>query len=166
MAGLQVEIVRIAIVCRLTHESGSFSGREPHPQAVVHDGAGDLVLHVQEIGGRTVIGARPELLTRGDVEQAAGNLQSQVAPFQRSGQYRLYSELTSCLDRVSRLPFESENGRERFHPERCERGNLLDEAAGNAVAQIIEVLVGGDVRQRKNGKRLRGGRGTAQETPA
>ena len=62
--GLQEQVVRVSVGRRMTHELLPLVGGQSHAQAVVHDRAGNLVLHGEQVRRVAVVGVGPKLPRR------------------------------------------------------------------------------------------------------
>ena len=69
VAGLQIQIVRVAVGGRMANELCTLVARQSHTQAIVHDRAGNLILHVEQRRRVTIVGAGPELPAGGDIHE-------------------------------------------------------------------------------------------------
>ena len=137
----------------MAHELLTLVVRQPHAKAIVHDCAGDLVLDIEQPGGVTIVGAGPELPAGGDVHEPGCDSQPRQLALERTREDRLHAELAAGCLRITLRPLEVEDDSQRSDTKRAQLRDLLDQAFGDAVTQVLEVLVTGGVHQRQHRQR-------------
>ena len=115
------------------------------------------------VRGVAIVRVGPKLAAGGHVDESSRNQQLRDAPLERTREDGLHAELTPGRLRIALRPLEVENDSQRSNAKRAQLRDLLDQALGDAVTQVLEVLVAGGVRQRQH--RQRANRRSGGELP-
>ena len=129
------------------------SARKPDLQRL-HDRAGNLVLHRENVIERPVIGLRPQVRAVGGADQLRGNAQLVAGlahtAFQHMGDVQLLRDLSD----LDVLALESERGRARDHFQVGDLRQQVQQFLGDAVGHVLLIFFGGHVHKGQHRDRL------------
>src|ERR1700746_1605297 len=152
MTPLQVEMIRVEVARGWCDEVRTFAA-----QADLQPGGdrlGDLVLDRENVRHLAVIALGPEAVAAADVHELSADPQPVARPPHAPLEHGRHLELRPDLGEIDPLSAE----RERRGPRRdAQAGQLregVDDLFGDALAEILEVGVAAQVRERQYGYRL------------
>ena len=156
VARLEEELVGLRVLGAVPAEGALLRLREPQAEPV-GDVRRDLVLHAEQVRERPVVFVAPEARARRDVHQLRRDREAAVPPGDRSREDGADAQLSARLPRV-RGALEAKDRGAGHDRERRHARHLVDQALGDAVAQVLAVGIARAVLERQDRERLdRGG---------
>ena len=148
VAALQVEIVRLQIRRR---------GLDAHQRALQRrrDRTRDLVLHREDAFQLAVVRVRPQMIAVADADQLRGD--TQRVPFASDAAFEERTDLQFLAQFADAqvLSAQREYGRARGDAEPLDVGQRVDQLLGDAVGEVVALLVAAHVHERQHGDRRR-----------
>ena len=131
------------------HERRGRSGKRHFQRG--RDGLGDFVLHVEQVRHLAVIALRPEVIAVARVDELRGDAEARPgsphAAFENGGDAQRVGDLANVLG----LALEREGRRARGHLQPRDLRQEIDDLLGQAVAEVLVVLVRAHVGERQHG---------------
>ena len=130
---------------RATHQHGLERARH---------GAGDLVLHLEDVRQVAIVGLRPQVVAVGRANQLSADAQHLAALAHAALQHVGHPELAGDRADVFVLALERECRRAGDHPQVRAVRQALDQLLGQAVGEMLLVALLAHVGKRQHGDRL------------
>ena len=121
---------------------------------VLGDLARNLFLNGRDLGKLAAELRAPELGAVADIDQLRANHQTVVALQHAPGQSGPDAEILTDLLRIDLATLVAEHGAPRHYLESRQLRQVVDEALGQAVGEIVEILVPTEIFERQNRDRI------------
>ena len=114
----------------------------------------DLGLDDERVGDRAIQDRSPELRSVVDVDEFGADDERARALEDATGQHGLHAQKSACLRRVGILSLVSKDGAARHHAQTRNLRQVVDEALGESITQVVELLIVALIHQRKHCQRF------------
>ena len=137
----QEQVVRVIALGRFAIEPAAGTRGQRTPNAVVHDGAREIVLELEEIRGPAFVCRAPDHRPTRHIHEAHVRFQDVGPSRDDSGEHRIHAEPAPGRCRITLTTLEVEAGAAGSHLEVRHVGEPASQAVCNAVAQVLNVRV-------------------------
>ncbi len=151
-APLQVQVVGPHVLGAVLGELPRFRRGERHPERL-GDGRGDLLLHREDVLQDAVVAVGPEMEPVGAVDELGGNADAVAGLADAPLQHRPHPQVRGHPGDVHGFAAVLGHRVAGRHPESLDLGEIGEDVLGDPRAEVLALLVGGEVLEVEHGQR-------------